>query len=181
MMGFYFRQLEDPAHIRFLWEEIEKHRLAPVVFYDDQIRDRHTFCDFMMDRCHLFAVLRREGVTGADEDYENLIAFAYLNGWAGKAVCVHFGVFPWAWGVEAREAGVAFVDWLLHVPRLEGGQQYDALVGLIPASNGLAVRFAKNIGFEEKTVIPSAALVHGVINDLQVLVATRETIKKEDD
>ena len=80
----------------------------------------------------------------------------------------HVSMLPSAWGPKALKAGREVIPWLWEHTTCR------RLIGEIPASNTLAIRYAEACGFERYGVNPRAFMKKGVLEDLVLLGISKE-------
>lgn len=103
------------------------------------------------------AIVHWHAVTGPDvawlvrieTEADDLVAAAWLNGFTGRCALAHFCVFR-AGQPDAVRIGRAFVRWAF------GTGQFDALVGLTPATYRHALRLIVKLGFTVQGRLPGA-------------------------
>lgn len=82
--------------------------------------------------------------------------FFWLNGFTPKTAHVHQCFFKVAWGKFTVEASRLTTDLILHAGYPDTGEHMlDALIGLTPADNKLAIRLLKKAGFKVVGTVPN--------------------------
>ncbi len=80
---------------------------------------------------------------------------------------VHHALLPSAWGARAHRVGIAFESWLWE------NTQAQTAVGFTPASNRLALRYARRHGMTEVGRIPLAIARRSRLEDILIFAKHR--------
>lgn len=141
--GYGIRMSPGEEDLEYIWAKLVEQDSVRTIFYDGSIDGMARFKNFALADYNRFFALIYQG---------NIEAIAWLNGYEGKSVRVHFGVVDPAIIGTGRtvEHGKHFTRWAL--------SQRDiwTLAGVTPAENKLALRFIKRLGFQRVGVIPEA-------------------------
>ena len=140
--SWYGRDDLTPEDIGKLWALAKHEKVLDVVFYDG-LMDEQRFLNFVLSEANNFAVVYQ-----MIEGQEQMLAFVWLNGQAGKSGMIHFG-FLRAGLPYKLEIGKQVLDWCW-----AGG--LESLVALTPSYNAPAISFGRQLGGELLGVIPGA-------------------------
>lgn len=131
--------IDGNGPLEALFDRVRAEGLYEAFFYAHQFDTASAFAEYLRAEAWAF-LIERDG---------DLVGFAYLNSFTGKAGFFHFCVFRCGWlhTVEIAKAGLAW---------LKSERPVEVLIGRTPSSNRLAVRFAKRCGFKIIGTIPKA-------------------------
>lgn len=147
-----------------LFHRIQREGLYDVFFYNHQCRDVYEFLDYVKGPGTWVFKVTRDG-----DD----IALGMLDGFSGKSARFHHCHFRWGWR-HTRETANKTLHWLAEV--LDG--YIDTLVGITPAGNKLAVRYALKHGFEKLGTVPKALNTVWGIDDAVITTFNLESLRE---
>lgn len=137
--------------IRGLFDRVVAEGLYEHFFHSGQFRDSIEWLDYVRsNKAWMFSVSRND----------QTIAFALLDNFSAEAAWFHHCHFRAGWK-HTKETATMTLRWLADV--LNG--YISTLVGITPASNRLAVRYAKRCGFEIMGTLPRALHTFNGIED----------------
>lgn len=113
--------------------------------FGDQIPTAERFLTFLKDSENVPVFIIRDTIVGV----------AWLNRIVKNHACAHFAHTKAIKGVSIQ-VGMMVLDYWFSFPG-KAGPLFDVLVGNIPASNKLAIRYIKKLGFFEIGEIPHVA------------------------
>jgi RimJ/RimL family protein N-acetyltransferase len=112
-----------------------------------------------------------------NENGQESLALAWLNGFGCNYAMGHFCCFPVAWkNGLAREAIKNSLKYWFSFKRYENNMLLDVIVGQIPSDNKMAINFSKKIGMVEVGKIPLIASGNAKTG-VTVMYITREQLK----
>lgn len=115
------------------------------MFRDGSIKDGQAFLRMAKSAGVAFHVAYVRG---------KLAGCVWLTGFQDRLAQVHFCVFREFWGKDALGLGRHCLRELIHKTCTDGEYWLDMLLGLTPADNPLALRFAKMCGWKQACVLP---------------------------
>lgn len=121
------------------------------VFYDGPIQDEDSFLAMLQSPSNA-PVFAFRG--------DQIIGFAWLNGFSGSHAFGHFCFLKQAWGDAALEAGRMILEYWLSFPKEDGSPLLQVLIGSVPVTNTLAIAFVHNLGFKRAGSIPK--MLHNI-------------------
>ncbi len=154
-------------HLADIWLTIEAQGRRKHLFYDGNITSLGAYIDFMED-CAVYAY-------GVYDHNDTLLTTYFVNNFIGHAAMIHF-CFTDA-GLPVRKAvGIDSCNFLLRNGELS------ALIGITPQPFRHAWRFALDVGFEQKAILPRACRLTTAsrriaMADAVVTLCTPETLK----
>ena len=128
------RNFKD-SEIMSLYDRMAEEGTVNTVFQDGLVTCREDFLREMKTVNRLHIVF----------DGKEPVAVVWLNRFEGRTARLHFCFFKKIWGVKSVEIGRFICSELLNY-QYENEFIYDALIGRIPASNTLAIRFFEKVG-----------------------------------
>lgn len=154
------------------WQQFQKDRLNPILFYDGEIEDFSAFYVWLLakDRDARF-VAAKDG---------KIKALYWLNNPLGRSVMIHFCFLRSAF-CEQEKIGLYVVKSLLFCTDINGEYVLSALFGLTPKPYRHALSFIRKLGFRLTAELPDACYFarnkswkNGIIS-----ILTREQIPKK--
>ena len=135
--------IEDPI-IREMWRQMVDDNTWKTVFFKGVVNNEETFIEFMQDT--------KNAIVTAWTDRP--IGIAWLNGFdVGTAYC-HFCMFSNSWGNGlAIKAGHEILKYWFDF-KSDGVPFLDVIIGILPETNTLAVKYIKKLGFNIVGTIP---------------------------
>lgn len=100
-----------------------------------------------------------------------LAGYAWLRDFSGRSVTIHFCLFDWTHGEHTEAIGRKFLRTVFEDGAL------DSLYGAIAASNRLAIRYARRLGFKVLGSVPSAAMYRNKVDDMTIVTITHKEVK----
>jgi len=141
----------DDVYLSILWQKLHKQQLLRRVFYEGSCTREIEFIQFA----------RREDISlFCIEDKNTPLAIVWLNTWEGYTARIHFCGFREAWG-EPKSVflGNAIHRELFSATRADGSPYVITLVGVIPATNVLALKYIEKIGYRRSGIWPGACYI----------------------
>lgn len=154
------------------WQQFQKDRLNPILFYDGEIEDFSAFYAWILAK-------NRDArfVAGLDGKIK---ALYWLNNPLGRSVMIHFCFLRSAF-CEQEKIGLYVVKSLLFCTDINGEYVLSALFGLTPKPYRHALSFIRKLGFRLTAELPDACYFarnkswkNGIIS-----ILTREQIPKK--
>lgn len=118
---------------------------GPQMFRDGGVKDEAGFLRMVKAQGVAFHVAYVRG---------KVAGCVWLNRFHDRLAQVHFFIFREFWGEDATGLGRHCLRELIHKRCGDEGYWLDMLLGLTPADNPLAVRFAKKCGWKQACVLP---------------------------
>ncbi len=151
------------------WEQFQKDRLNPILFFDGEIPDFANFSAWLSakDKDARF-------VTGGTGEVK---ALYWLNNPIGKNAMIHFCFLRKAFG-EQEAIGLHVVESLLHCKNGSGEYVLSALVGITPKPYRHALAFIRKLGFRIVAELPQACYFarQNTYKNALVSILTKEEI-----
>lgn len=152
------RQLKD------IFTGMQRGGYIPSVFYGGEVTTHRDFVKFATADFNHFYALAYEGT---------IEACAWLNSFEGRTARVHFSSLPGCPMGHTVKHGINFTRWVLHAPdpACPDINWLNTLCGVTPASNKLALRFIKRLGFVRMGEIPEAYIPFGQVEPEGVIIS----------
>lgn len=125
--------------LTMLWQNLVKK-----VFSDGSVTKGEEFLAIMKSPAN-YPVFVRIG--------NELYGFMWLNNVMDNHACAHICFLREIWGEKAVEAAKKILDYWFSFS-IKDSKIFDVLIGYIPVTNQVAIRFAKSIGFVQVGEIP---------------------------
>lgn len=164
----------------YLWDNKETHLTELHLYWFWELMPwEHVFYDGSVRTSQDFLAWARSGLSRIWAIYngEQPLGLVWLNSFTGRAAYIHLTSFKGAHRHHTVPAAKEFMHRVFNSPDpLDKSRAFlHTLIGITPASYGLARKYAKACGFVEKCTIPEALhLVHeNRFDDAVVTCATR--------
>lgn len=134
------------------------------VFYGGDVQTHRDFVKFARaDFNHFYALAYAGAVEGC----------AWLNCWEGNTARVHFSSMATCKPGNTIKHGINFTRWVLNAPNPKDEETHwiHTLCGVTPASNKLALRFIKHLGFVVIGEVPEAYTPFGQVEPEGVVLS----------
>lgn len=138
IMGFYARMEEEGT--------------APTVFSDGTINNALDFLAVMKSSLNMLFIIFVDGEQSG---------VMWLNRFEARFARLHFCLFSNQWGKNSIPIGTEVRRIVMNWKDKEGNYLYDLLLGIIPSSNRVAIRYVKKCGGVIQGEIPNTAIEKG--------------------
>lgn len=108
--------------------------------------------------------------------YESKIAgLIWIDRIINSTAMIHINTFKWTWG------GNNVQIYINAIGEIFNNYNVDVLIGQMPVTNKMAIRFSKNVGFKKSGIIPKSLYVHKLDKkvDAYVSYALKETFHQD--
>ena len=141
-------RLLTPEHAWWFWDILDRQGLVPTLFYEGGPRSASDFAALAESPDQRFFFTFKD---------KRPLGLWWLNGFAPKSCWLHYAFFREAWGRDTIRTGRAVTDYLLNLREQNGCHVFNVIKGQTPATNPLAVRALKLMGFTVAGVMKNGA------------------------
>lgn len=163
--GFKIVYNPDKRRLKEIFTGMLKGGFVETVFYGGDVMTHADFVAFARSDFNHFYAMTFNG---------EIEACAWLNSFEGRTARVHFSSLHGCKPGHSVKHGINFTRWVLSAPDPANPEinWLNTLCGLTPASNRLALRFIKRLGFKRLGEIPEAEVLPGQIEPENIIVST---------
>ena len=137
--------IDEPV-IREMWRQMVDDNTWKTVFFKGIVENEDTFIEFMRDPKNAIVTVWTD----------RPIAIAWLNGFDVGIAYGHFCMFSSCWGNGlSLKAGHEIVNYWFDF-KSDGVPFLSVIIGIMPETNTLAVKYIKRLGFNMVGVIPKS-------------------------